>query len=267
MAYEVIHTAPQASDFTPLSAHQAQTPGTFFGGKAVLHYHCADTKVQIRQEELAAHADFAALGDAQTGQGGEGEIEGVDVWVTSRHLTLWSAAKTYGIQIPYPTISLHAEDGDAVLLQLGLSDPNTTADDDFEAITLRIIPSAEISVGHGDASEPNGSALTPRQQLYEAISAGQELNPDADPDEEGENGFDETAPGATGWITSENMADFVDEDGNFRMPEGTTVLGGEEDEDVQHANGLGPGAGTTRTAAEVDAEDGAEDDGKWQRTG
>ncbi|KAK6419629.1 hypothetical protein LTR81_007174 [Elasticomyces elasticus] len=246
MAYEVIHTAPQASDFTPLSAHQAQTPGTFFGGKAVLHYHCANTKVQIRQEELAAHADFAALGDAQTSQGGEGEIGGVTVWVTS---------------------SLHAEDGDAVLLQLGLSDPNTTADEDFEAITLRIIPNAESSVGHGDASEPNGSALTPRQQLYEAISAGQELNPDAEPDDEGENGFDETAPGATGWITSENMADFVDEDGNFRMPEGTTVLGGEEDEDVEHANGLGPGAGTTRTAAEVDTEDGAEDDGKWQRTG
>ncbi|KAK5728642.1 hypothetical protein LTR15_001779 [Elasticomyces elasticus] len=246
MAYEVIHTAPQASDFTPLSAHQAQTPGTFFGGKAVLHYHCADTKVQIRQEELAAHADFAALGDAKTSQGGEGEIGGVDVWVTS---------------------SLHAEDGDAVLLQLGLSDPNTTADEDFEAITLRIIPSAESSVGHGDATESNGSALTPRQQLYEAISAGQELNPDADPDDEGENGFDETAPGATGWITSENMADFVDEDGNFRMPEGTTVLGGEEDENVEHANGLGPGAGTTRTAAEVDTEDGAEDDGKWQRTG
>ncbi|KAK5694897.1 hypothetical protein LTR97_009488 [Elasticomyces elasticus] len=246
MAYEVIHTAPQASDFTPLSAHQAQTPGTFFGGKAVLHYHCADTKVQIRQEELAPHADFAALGDAQTSQGDDGEIGGVDVWVTS---------------------SLHAEDGDAVLLQLGLSDPNTTADEDFEAITLRIIPNAESSVGHDDASEPNGSALTPRQQLYEAISAGQELNPDADPDDEGENGFDETAPGATGWITSENMADFVDEDGNFRMPEGTTVLGGEEHENVEHANGLGPGAGTTRTAAEVDAEDGAEDDGKWQRTG
>ncbi|KAK5737631.1 hypothetical protein LTR17_006493 [Elasticomyces elasticus] len=266
MAFEVIHTAPQASDFTPLSAHQAQTPGTFFGGKAVLHYHCANTKVQIRQEELAAHADFAALGDAQTNQGGEGEIEGVDVWVTSRYTTT-EGLSIVEADIPYPTISLHAEDGDAVLLQLGLSDPNTTADEDFEAITLRIVPSAESSVSHADAGESNGSALTPRQQLYEAISAGQELNPDADPDDEGENGFDETAPGATGWITSENMADFVDEDGNFRMPEGTTVLGGEEDVNVEQANGLGPGAGTTRTAAEVDAEDGAEDDGKWQRTG
>jgi len=86
-------------------------------------------------------------------------------------------------------------------------------------------------------------------------------------------GFDETAPGATGWITSENMADFVDEEGNFRMPEGGMVIGGEDEMDGDGEEGgagsLGAGAGRRRGAdALVDAEDGAvEDEAKWQRTG
>jgi len=119
----------------------------------------------------------------------------------------------------------------------------------------------EQTNGQGPSSE------TAVRQLYEAISACQELNPDPPSDDEG--GFDETAPGATGWITSENMAEFTDENGNFRMPEGMTVIGG-EDEDVEvdgaaEVDGLGAGAGRTRTAAEVD--DVEEDEAKWQRTG
>ena len=57
-------------------------------------------------------------------------------------------------------------------------------------------------------------------------------------------------PGATGWITSENMQDYLDENGQFRIPEGVTVIGEEEDEDVNHET-LGRGAGRTRTAQEA----------------
>ncbi len=197
-------------------------------------------------------------------------------------MILWSNTRSIGIQIPYPTISLHAEDGVAVLLQLTLSDPNTTADEDLQVITPRLVPhtaglNGDIPppIAHSDAyMTGEATAVSPQQRLYNAISACQELNPDpnldGDDDEDG-MGFDETAPGATGWITSENMADFVDEDGNFRMPEGATMIGGEEDgvdgEAGVPQNGLGPGAGTTRTAAERDSTDGAEDEGKWQRTG
>ena len=70
-------------------------------------------------------------------------------------------------------------------------------------------------------------------------------------------------PGAGGWITSENMADFIDEQGNF----------------VGLRGGLGPGAGITRGRDGVEGMDG-EDDGepvgddvgeeneesKWRRT-
>ena len=97
-------------------------------------------------------------------------------------------------------------------------------------------------------------------ELYKAIGDCQELNPDPNPDDSEDEGFDETAPGATGWITSENMQDFVDEDGNFRMPEGGTVIGG----DGEDGEALGQGAGRVRRASEVDGEQEAE--GKWQRT-
>jgi nucleotide-sensitive chloride channel 1A len=91
--------------------------------------------------------------------------------------------------------------------------------------------------------------------------------------------FDETAPGATGWITSENMADFMDEDGNFRMPTGATVIGGDDeagtydDADGDVGGNIG-GAGSVRRRDEagLDGEDGAtgagsgDGENKWQRT-
>jgi nucleotide-sensitive chloride channel 1A len=64
-------------------------------------------------------------------------------------------------------------------------------------------------------------------------------------------------PGSGGWITAENMADYFDEDGNWR--------GGEEGEEDQ----LGPGAGTVRSREEdpkMDEENEDGDNTKWQRT-
>ena len=61
----------------------------------------------------------------------------------------------------------------------------------------------------------------------------------------------------------------MDEDGNLRMPEGVTVIGGEDEEDEEDEEevaGLGAGAGRRRGVDEVDG--GAEDEeGKWRRTG
>lgn len=83
MAYEIITRAPEADDFTPLSEHQEQTPGTFFGSRAVLHLRSPNAKVKISRDELAAHSDFGCLGDG-TEVDDRMEIPGVDVWVTSR---------------------------------------------------------------------------------------------------------------------------------------------------------------------------------------
>lgn len=163
---------------------------------------------------------------------------------------------------------MHAQDGNAVLLGLNLSDSNT-ADEDIVFIQLRITPTRVESYAtpaEDDTQKPNGdsSATTdPSRALFKAIADCQELNPD--PPEEGDEEFDETAPGASGWITSENMQDFVDENGEFRMPEGVTTIGDATDHEEDGT--LGEGAGRARTAADVDAEDGAEDETKWRRTG
>lgn len=127
-------------------------------------------------------------------------------------------------------------------------------------------PEEQASAGANGTTTHNDSATA----LFKAISDCQELNPDPDPSDEGEED-QSTEPGAGGWITSDNMADFMDENGNFRVPEDMTVIGGEDEvagAAEEEATNLGEGAGRTRTAAELDAEDGAADgeDSKWQRT-
>ena len=182
----------------------------------------------------------------------------------SRYLALWSSSASSGIQIqiPFQAITVHAQVGASVLLELNLSDSNTTANEDIEHLTLRITPT---SATPASTTTTNGNAPTEASTaLYKAIGDCQELNPDPmdrDSDEDGGDGFDETAPGATGWITSENMDQFVDAEGNFMMPEGATVIGGEEEEP------LGQGAGRVRRAEEIDGVDGEEEEGKWRKTG
>ncbi|KAI7247029.1 hypothetical protein KC343_g1532 [Hortaea werneckii] len=275
--YETVTQKPQVEDFTPLDQHQEQTPQSFFAAKPVLHLQSPRATVAISKEDAEKNADFGHLASREE-EAESISFKDIDVWVTSRYLVLWSPAAEKGLRIPYPTITIHAQEGQAVLLELNLSDSNT-ADEDLEFIQLRISPTStsggsEAAADAGVNGHANGNSdATPVKVLYDAISACQELNPDPNPegdDEEegGVGGFDETAPGATGWITSENMADFMDEDGNFRMPEGATVIGGEEDGDGEGADGLGAGAGRRRAANEVDAEDGAaQDETKWQRTG
>lgn len=155
-----------------------------------------------------------------------------------------------------------------MLLGLNLSDSNT-ADEDLVFIQLRIIPQSieayEEATEDAEVPQTNGNGTNssnPAQALFKAIADCQELNPD--PPEEDDDEYDETAPGATGWITSENMADFLDENGELRIPQGVTVVGDEESN--QPSWPLGQGAGRSRTANERDTEDGADEETKWQRT-
>lgn len=177
---------------------------------------------------------------------------------------------------------MHAQVGAAVLLELNLSDSNVVPDEDIEHLQIRLTPAQIIASaapaaetqtnGNGNSNAAAARQADPSFALYMAIGDCQELNPDPaaedDSDEEGgEAGFDETAPGATGWITSENVHEFTDENGNFKMPEGVTVIGGEDEEDGGSAQ-LGEGAGRVRRADEVgDVDEGADAEAKWQKTG
>ncbi len=99
MAYEVIHTAPQTSDFTALSDHQDHTPGTFFGGKPVLHLHCTNAKLQMTQLELANNSDFAALSDCSNGWKEAAEITGMEFWITSRYRKINQASMSLRVAL------------------------------------------------------------------------------------------------------------------------------------------------------------------------
>jgi nucleotide-sensitive chloride channel 1A len=180
-----------------------------------------------------------------------------------RNVVLFSPTTSKGVSIDYPTIALHAlgsQDGQtAVYLQLDLHDQElTNDDDDIQTLTLHLIPKASVgesaSNGHTDDTNgipsANGAAA---KDLFEALSACADLNPDPmDEDEDGE-GPEVPEPGAGGWITSENMHEFMDENGNWTGPEIPV---------------LGAGAGQVRPRDDEDADgDEAVEDAKWQRTG
>ncbi|GAB7351022.1 hypothetical protein MBLNU459_g1511t1 [Dothideomycetes sp. NU459] len=268
MALELVREAPEANQYTSLEEHQAQTPGTFFGGKPVLYHQLSNATLSIDSHQLTSSAAFSSLrpgtsqssagantaptnGDAQHASTQE-EIPGLDIWVASDYFTLFSAAASTGIRIPYPTISLHAQQSNALYMQLCLSDISQTADEDLETLELLLTPPATAAPAPS-TEEGSTAPQSPAQSLYAAVSACADLHPDPDSSEDGEGqDAEDTAPGAGGWITSDNMADFMDEDGNFVMP-----------------SSLGAGAGSVRTAEQFEdaPEDGMDgEDSKWRRT-
>lgn len=86
MAYETIGQAPSIADFELLSEHQSRTPGTFFGGKPILHLHSPASKIRIHAADLASQPDFTAL-TANNGSHSDAEvveISSLEVWVTSQ---------------------------------------------------------------------------------------------------------------------------------------------------------------------------------------
>jgi nucleotide-sensitive chloride channel 1A len=91
-------------DFTPLSEYQSQTPETFHGGKAVLHYHATGVKAWIPKSQQGSLPFFPAdAGSAPTGPeaaelngDAEEQVEQlVDLFVnselvpSSKHHTSW----------------------------------------------------------------------------------------------------------------------------------------------------------------------------------
>jgi nucleotide-sensitive chloride channel 1A len=145
-------------------------------------------------------------------------------------------------------------------LQLDLHDLElTNDDDDMQTLTMHLIPRAtveEAKNGHAeDTSEANGGTApnsAAAKNLFEALSACADLNPDPMDEDEDGVGPEIPEPGAGGWITSENMHEFMDENGNWTGPEIPV---------------LGAGAGQVRPREDDDEEcRGDSEESKWQRT-
>jgi len=110
-------------------------------------------------------------------------------------------------------------------------------EEDVDYLDLKLIPLALFTEttydGPGNDHEVNGTngdtTSDPVMAIFQAISACSDLHPDPNMSDDGE----EPELGTSGWITADNMSDFIDEDGNF--------IGG-------HA--MGPGAGTVHPREE-----------------
>lgn len=89
MLLTTIVTAPTTDDFTPLSEHNEQTPGSFFAGKPVLHLQAPAARLQITKDDLESQEAIKALvattDDVAADDQGLIEVQDIDVWVTSRY--------------------------------------------------------------------------------------------------------------------------------------------------------------------------------------
>lgn len=262
MALQHLSTRPKTEDFTPLQDHQEQTPTTFFGSKPVLHASFTGITIVAPSDQVQLNPTIAKFTLSSDEGTDDSLVKDVDIWVNSENLILFQNTPIpTGVSIPFPSIGLHAtmkwkSQVDALFMNIALNDVETVNDDDdIEVLELTLLPP-------NYASNPETACI---QDIYSAMNTCADLHPDPD-DSDFEGGVDETAPGATGWITADNMDEYLDEDGNFRGQ-----VYGDADESEEP---LGPGAGTVR-AREEDGEGhsngvhGTEADGdsKWQRTG
>lgn len=89
MLLTTIVSAPTIDDFTPLSEHNEQTPGSFFAGKPVLHLQAPAARLQITKDDLESQEAIKALvattDDVAADDQGLIEVQDIDVWVTSRY--------------------------------------------------------------------------------------------------------------------------------------------------------------------------------------
>ncbi|KAI0525483.1 regulator of volume decrease after cellular swelling-domain-containing protein [Xylaria bambusicola] len=210
----VIQKCPSAeNDFLPLSEYQSQTPETFFEGKPVLYFHDESIKAWVSNEKLEELFFFSqnsaseptslkptppeshALDSEDKHTCEENKVE---VFVSSRKLILFSHNSGKGIEIPYPTVTLHAiknfklldkSDDDSqskfsgVYMQLEFSNSAPDDDESFEPIELTLIPYKPSSSDEVHAAlDPLNAERT--SALFNQISACSNLNPD--PRNEGE---------------------------------------------------------------------------------
>ena len=193
----------------------------------------------------------------------------------------------------------------ALYLQLDLGNPftrNPDSDEDAaETVDLLLIPQTSTTptratADAGTISEPTAAGAygtegagaqakelqADAKTIFEALTRCADLHPDPDASDEddvdggaGDLGMGGGMPGASGWITSENVHEFEGMFGGDEDGDGSGV-GEREAGDEAVVQILGPGAGSRR--ARDDAEEGAttgtpgeadeEGDGesKWRRT-
>jgi len=170
-------------------------------------------------------------------------------------------------------------------MQIIPSLPDPDDEEPPDTVSLTIIPTASAPPQPTESTANEDEAIemedkpeqTPVQALFTALSDCSNLHPDPVEEEEEQgsrlmqaglaipgtsDGSMPPAMSGSGWITAENMHEFIDKDGNFIEDDDESM-----DETAGDGNGeLGPGAGTVRSAPDDEKTGDAGDDAKWQRT-
>ncbi|KAF1836100.1 hypothetical protein BDW02DRAFT_638186 [Decorospora gaudefroyi] len=244
MTLQHISSAPPAEDFTPLEEHQEQTPTSFFSSKPVLYAHYSGLTLMSPATQMAQDGAFSKF--AASAEGEDVLINNITIWVSSQNLVLFqtSPAPT-GVTIPYPSIALHATMKykttiEALYMNIALNDTDSVNDEqDIHTLELTVLP----------PSYTENATNTCITDIFNAMNSCADLHPDPNGSDDDGDDDEDSAPGASGWITAENMDQYMDEEGNF----GGLVVG----------DALGPGAGTVRVR-----DEGADGHGeKYYRTG
>lgn len=176
-------------------------------------------------------------------------------------------------------------------MQLIPSIPDTSEDEPPDTVSLTVVPAASAPRPPSDPAANADEALdsdhspeqTPVMAMFTALSACSNLHPDPIGPEDEEDGsrlmqaglaipgmsdgsLPPPMPGSGGWITAENMHEFIDEDGNWIN---TLEEDDEEEEELADDQAeLGPGAGSVRPRPPESGTNGHSDDDetKWRRT-
>lgn len=230
-----LYEAPSLDSFTSLAEHQSQTPSSFYSAKPVLYYHEIDAKALLSKDNNAELPLFESSEHLEMVVS-VASFEAIEVFVNSDNLTLFNRSNSKGVNIPYTTITLHAIQSicdpadpsqklQGLYMQIEIA-ANQTQDESTQFI-LTIIPKPSISL-----SQPSINAL------FEAVSTCSNLHPDQSMEDDEPNignmsflsvgdtpafsagqidsGLPPAFPGSGGWITSENVSEFFDEEGNFK---------------------------------------------------
>ena len=155
-------------------------------------------------------------------------------------------------------------------------------DDEADSVSLTIIPQNDAppppTTTDPDSHTEDHSPQPPTVAMFTALSNCSNLHPEPANDDQvaglqdsalfqagmiapgdSSGGLPPPVPGSGGWITAENMGDYLDEHENW--------IGGP---DAGQEEALGTGAGTVRPRGGADdqpaEENGASDETKWRRT-
>ena len=185
-----------------------------------------------------------------------------------------SPSRHDGVRIPHSLITLHAiqpstsSSPPSIYLQLQSSGPLHDDHDPESTFELTLIPAPTRVTAGAPPSPPEEGYVPPAQALYDALRVAADMYTELGDEDDGEGptimldvggagevaedgavpGLPPVIPGSGGWITSDNIGEFFDEEGNWR--------GEEADVRPDDGNELGEGAGIIRPR-----EDGYHDGG------